>query len=220
MKRAPGFTLIELLVVVAIAAILGAIFVWSGRSIRQNATLSEGAYDLTLRMSGLRGTAMANGKDYLLVVTDTPNANDCRQTMNACGKWFVLTDIDPAFALNAFNPNPPIAGASIADPRDGGTWDYLPRGSRFDLASAWNAPAPFNGVAAWNPAVRTNCAGGITCFGIRFTAGGEVRPEAAVAPIPAGFAFILAPIDLADSGGDRRGIFVSFPTGMVKTQAF
>jgi hypothetical protein len=170
---------------------------------------------MMLRIQELKGRAISENTAYLLVVVDSANRTACAQTRNQCARYFVLKDPKPTFAIDGFDPAAPAANALYDD------GDFLPRGSVLDLASAWRPPAPFNTVAPWDPAIRTNCSGR-TCFAIRFTSDGEVLPEPPVAinPIPAGFTFIVSPVVADSASSDRRAIFVSFPAGIVKTAAF
>lgn len=214
MRAKRGFTLLELMVVVAIVAIVGALVVWQGRSARQNAAMAGGAYDLALRIGGIKGRAMADGRDYLLVVVDTPDPSACVHTETKCGRAVVLRSPDTAvFSLGTFDPDATLAGAEYVEDT------YLPRNSQFDLASAWRPPAPFNTVQAAASTLST-CADARRCFALRFRATGEVREFPETTPAPAGFAFVLKPFEAPSAAADRRGLFVSFPAGIVKTAAF
>jgi prepilin-type N-terminal cleavage/methylation domain-containing protein len=218
MRAHRGFTLIELMVVVAITAIVAGVVVWQGRSARQAAGIAGGAYELAIRMGGLKARAMADGREYVLVVADAADPLACRDRESACGRIAVLRNPVPAFTVESFSPEPPIVGAEWVD--DGAT-AFLPRNSRLDLDATWTAPPPFSTVTAFDPAILLTCAGGRRCFGIRFRPDGEVRPVmAAGTPVPAGFAFVLRPFDAPSGAAERRAIFVSFPAGLVKTAAF
>jgi prepilin-type N-terminal cleavage/methylation domain-containing protein len=221
MRANRGFTLLELMVVVAVAAILAGLVVWQGRSARQGADLAGGAYALAIRIGELKGRALADGREYVLVVADSPDPNGCQHQRTRCGRIVVLRNPVDGFSIAGFDPEPPIAGAEWFD--DGGD-EFLPRNSRFDfgaIASAWRPPAPFAAVLAWDGAIRATCAGGQDCFGLRFRPDGEILPLFPGAEAQrAGFAFVLGPVDPPSAAAERRGIFVSFPTGIVKTAAF
>ncbi len=221
MRASRGFTLLEMMVVVAVIAIVGSLVVYQGLSARQAATIAGGAYDLALRLGGLKARAMAEGQEYLLVVTDTADAAGCRDQQTKCGRVLVLRKPDAALALAGFTPDPPITGAEWVG--DEGGIGYLPRGTQFDLASTWRPPVPFDAITAFDSTVLATCAGGRACFGIRFRPDGEVRPVLPAGtspPGPGGFAFVLRPLDLSSRAAERRGLFISFPAGLVKTAAF
>lgn len=222
MRAHRGFTLIELMITVTIIAIVAGLVVFQGRSARQNANMASGAYELALRLGGLKARAMADGYEYVLVVADASDAVACKSDRMSCGRILVLTKPDGTF-LGAFTGggyavDPPISAAEYVS--DGGA-QYLPSNSRFDLGSTWHPPAPFDSVGAFDATVLQTCAGGRRCFGIRFRPDGEVRPVVpAGTTLPAGFAFVLAPGEPGSGAEDHRGIFVSFPAGLVKTAAF
>lgn len=211
---AKGFTLLEMMVVLVILLLLGGLVVWYGRSAKQAATIATGAYELALRIGGIKARAMASGRDHVLVVVDTPDPAGCVNDERRCGRVLVLSNPQPGFTVQSFNPDPPYAGVSFEEAA------FLPRNSKFDLGSTWQPPVPFNGIVAWDPSVRTTCAGGLTCFGIRFRADGTVRAELPAPLDRPGFAFVLAPQDIGSRAAERRGLFVSFPAGIVKTGAF
>jgi prepilin-type N-terminal cleavage/methylation domain-containing protein len=219
MRANRGFTLLELMIVLVIVSIVGGLVVWQGRSARRNASMAAGAYELALRIGGLKARAMADGREYLLVVTDTDDPGGCKERQNRCGRVLVLRNPDATFAIAGFSPDPPIVGAEYVD--DGGA-DYLPQNSRFDLTSTWAAPGPFSAVTAFGSTVLATCAGGRRCFAIRFRPDGEVRPELVpgTPAVPPGFAFVLRPHESASAAAEKRAVFVSFPTGIVKTAAF
>jgi len=221
MRAHRGFTLIELMVVVAIMAIVGGLLVLQGRSARQNANMAGGAFELALRLGGLKARAMADGYEYVLVVADAADPAACRSSDTSCGRVLVLRRPDATFSTlftGTYSVDPPIAAAESVD--DGGM-QYLPRNSQFDVTSTWSAPVPFDSVTAFDGTILQTCAGGRRCFAIRFRPDGEVRPVVPPGtPIPAGFAFVLRPSQAQSAAAERRGIFVSFPAGLVKTAAF
>lgn len=221
MRAQRGFTLLELMVVVAIIAIVSSLVVFQGRSARQNANMASGAYELALRVGGLKSRAMADGQEYVLVVADASNPADCKSHATSCGRVLVLTKPEATFTTEftgTYAVDPPIVAAEyVAD----GAAQYLPTNSQLDLASTWRAPAPFAAVTAFDGTILRTCAGGRRCFGIRFRPDGEVLPVVpAGTAIPAGFAFVLRPVDAPSAAAERRAIFVSFPAGLVKTAAF
>lgn len=207
------------MVVVAIIGIVSGLVIWQGRSARQAATLAGGAYDLALRISGIKARALSNARDYLLVVVDAANPAACEQRESSCGRVAILRDPTAAFTMSGFDPDATIVGATFEDSED--RWS-LPKNSMLDLASTWRPPAPFDAVVAWPGG--TTCAGGRACFALRFKQNGEVVPELpavpAGAPLPPGFAFVMRPHTMPSGAAESRGIFVSFPTGIVKTAAF
>lgn len=217
MRAHRGFTLIELMVVVAILAIVATTVVMQGRSARQNAQIADGAYELALRIQGMRGRALADGRDHLLVVVDAQDRAACEHSRLVCARYFhLVTRRGVAFDLAAFDPATPTAMADYDD-----DWsDFLPRGVRLDLAPTWVFPAPFNTVIPWDPAIRRICRGGRACFALRFTARGEVRPEPMPAATPRGFSFVLEPVNRSTGAAERRAFLVTFPAGIMKTEAY
>lgn len=221
MRAHRGFTLFEVMVVVAIIGIVATLVVLQGRSARQNARMAGGAYNLALRLGGIRARALADGREYVLVVTDTADPAGCKSRDAACGRILVLRSPAPTFptAFQAgFDPDAPVA---LAEYVDDGTDKFVPRNAQFDVGSTWRPPAPFAGVTAFDPNITFTCAGGRACFAIRFRPDGDVRPV--IRPnttIPAGFAFVLRPIEAQSTAADHRAFFISFPAGLVKTAAF
>jgi prepilin-type N-terminal cleavage/methylation domain-containing protein len=215
MRAHRGFTLIELMVALVVMMVVAGLVVYQGRSARQAADLAGGSYDVALRLSGLRARAMAEAKDFAIVVVDASDPVGCTQADSVCGRAIVLSDVTSAFTITGFDPDAAITNAAYVEDR------RLPKNSQFDLAATWGPPAPFNGVTAWDPSVRATCAGGRACFGLRFRDNGEVTAlwPGAAAALP-GFAFVLMPVQTLSNAAQRRAFFVSFPTGLVKTAAF
>jgi prepilin-type N-terminal cleavage/methylation domain-containing protein len=220
MRAHRGFTLIELMVVVSISLIVGALVIWQGRSARQAAGLASGAYELALRLGGLKARAMADGREYVAIVVDAANAGACRYDDSQCGRVIVVRNPQAGFTVAGFDPDAPIATAEFVDDSGSRT---LPRNSQLDLTATWSPPAPFNAILPNDSTVLLTCGGSRRCFGIRFRPDGDVRPVLAAGttmPGPGGFAFVLKPYESPSRAADRRGIFISFPAGLVKTAAF
>ena len=99
--------------------------------------------------------------------------------------------------------------------------ETFPKGVHLDLASTFTAPAPFSALAVHDSDLKASCGSSQTCFAIRFTRLGTVEPEYAGTTKPAkvGFGFVLG-TDLSGGGGDRRGVAIAFPSGVVKTILF
>jgi prepilin-type N-terminal cleavage/methylation domain-containing protein len=215
-RKNSGFTLLEVVVVLAIVALLAAYTLHQGRAVNQAAGFAGGAWELSLRASSLRARALANAKDYLLVVVDTADADGCVVNQVKCGKAVVYSSPLAAFSINGFDPDAPTNVSYEEELR-------LPRNSKFDLGSTWVAPAPFGAVTGMDPALLANCAGGRKCFAVRYRSNGEVAPEVPSPPLSAeraGFGFVMKPWTSDAKAQEKRAIFISFPTGIVKTAAF
>lgn len=218
MRRARGFTLIEMVIVLAVVGILAAVGAVAMRYGSRNANLSSATYDLVVRLGGLRATAMSEGKDYLVVFADAPSSDGTKCGFFApskCARYVVLANPTAAWTLASFNPASPAANAEIV------RTENLPRGVHLDLGSTFTAPAPFSALAVHDSDLKVSCGSSQTCFALRFTRLGSVEPEYAGATKPAkvGFGFVLG-TDLSGGGGDRRGVAVAFPSGIVKTVTF
>lgn len=212
-----GFTLLEVVVVMAIAALLAGLVVSYGKSARQASTFASTAWDLALRMSSLSARAMSANKDHVLVVVDAEDPEACRTNERKCGKALVFSSPTAAFAISGFATEPPYVNASFEEEL------RLPRNSQLDLASTWRPPAPFASVTAMDSEIMATCANGKRCFAIRYRLDGEVEPVIPTPPLSAaraGFAVVLKPVFSESGAEQRRAIFVSFPTGIVKTAAF
>jgi prepilin-type N-terminal cleavage/methylation domain-containing protein len=216
-RKIPGFTLIEVMIVVAIVGILAALTLQYGWSARQASSFASAAWELSLRASALRARAMSSNKDFLLVVVDAVDPQACRTDQRKCGKALVFSSPTAAFALSGFATDPPYVNASFEEEFQ------LPRNSQLDLTSTWRAPAPFASVVAMDSELMATCANGKKCFAIRYRLDGEIEPVVPTPPLSAtraGFAFVLKPVFAESGAAERRGVFVSFPTGIVKTAVF
>ena len=220
MNRRAGFTLIELVIVVAVIAILATVAIVGARAAGRNANLSSAAHGLAIQIPFLRSSAMSEGRDYLLVFVDAPgsDASQCGWFASAaCSKYFVLAAPTAAWSLAAFDQNAPGTNADFV------SREVMPKGVHLDVASSFVPPAPFGGVVVHDADLIAPCAGSPSCFAIRFTQRGEVRPEYAggLRPRKVGYAFVLGTDVRAETNAaDRRGILVSFPGGIVKANAF
>jgi hypothetical protein len=198
--------------------ILAGLVVYQGRSARKNARLAGGAYELALRLSGLKARAMADGREYVVVVADALDPAACEYQDTACGRIVVLRNpVWGAFAVAGFAPDAPVANAEVH--QDDGARS-LPVNSQFDLGSTWRAPVPFDAVTAFDPNILLTCADGRRCFALRFRPDGEVWPVTTATARPLGFAFVLRQVRADSAAADRRALFISFPAGIVRTAAF
>jgi prepilin-type N-terminal cleavage/methylation domain-containing protein len=216
-RKTPGFTILEVMVVVVIVGLLAAITLSYGRSARQASTFASAAWELSLRLSALRARAMAANKDYVLVLVDTVDPDGCRFDTIKCGKAIVFSSPLPAFSINGFATEPPYVNASYEEEF------RLPRNSQLDLGSTWRPPAPFASVTAMDSDLMATCANGARCFAVRYRLDGEIEPVVPTPPLAAskaGLAIVLKPVFAESAAAERRAIFVSFPTGIVKTAVF
>jgi len=215
MKRNRGFTLIEAGIVMAIIAILAVVAGSGLRAARRNATVGSTAFDLVLRLQGLKSQALTEQKRLVAVLVNPEGGES-----TACGvlnptkclRFYVLAEPTAAWTLAAFDPSSPGANASVQDK------DSLPAGIALDVgARGAAAAAPFEAVRQLATQVTASCSGR-TCVAIQFDPTGEVRPEYAGSDTPSlqGIAFGLKS-DMAGAGADRQAVLVSFPTGIVKS---
>lgn len=215
--RARGFTLLEMMVVVAIIGLLAVILVPYGRSVNQASSFASATWELSLRAAALRARAIANNKDFLLLVVDTGDAAGCRWDQRKCGKGIVFSAPTTDFAVNDFDPDPPYTTLSYEEEFQ------LPRNSQFDTGTAFAFPAPFASVTAMDPELLADCRGARKCFAIRYQLDGTVVPLAKSPPLTStkgGFTFLLKPVEAESAAAQRRALLVTFPTGIVKTAAF
>ena len=113
-----------------------------------------------------------------------------------------------------FNPAAPFVAATDVDR------ETLPNGIRFHRdADGRAAPRPFQAVRVFDLELVGSC-GGRACVGVRFRGDGTVAaeyPAGAGGNPKLGVALALGRgLTTETSGTDQRGIFVTFPTGIVK----
>jgi prepilin-type N-terminal cleavage/methylation domain-containing protein len=220
MRRPRGFTLIEIVIVLSVVAIVAAAGVMAYTSATRNAQLAGATHELAVRLTGLKARALSEGRDLLLVFADAPggDASRCSGTTSAtCSRYYILRDPAATWLLSDFDPASPTDDVEAILEEQ-----LLPRGAH--LAFAVTPPAiapPFNTIAVHDSDLTAVCAGGRACFALRFTARGDVRAEfAAGAPMAKpGYAFLLAS-ELETAAAARRGVLVSFPSGIVRSFAF
>jgi len=213
-----GFTLVELAITLAIIAILAAATIAAFQARTRNATVETTALDLVSQAQGLRFRALSEQVDYLWVVASPP-ANDASRCgmlqAGNCVRLFILNSPTAAWNVQNFDADAPGVNAALVDSTT------LPGGTVLDLAAVGRAPpAPFQNAWVFAPDVTAVCKGGRTCLAVRFSATGEVKAEYVAAPGPSvggaaiGLTSNLAGISLA---AQHRGVFVSFPSGTVRS---
>lgn len=207
--------MIEAAVVVAIVAILAGMGFFVARAGRANANMASATYELAIRLTGQRAEALADGLDRVVVMVDAPSndASSCGTFNSAsCLRYFVLRNPTAAWTLGAFNPASPAVNAELLEQRS------MPTGVRFHLpARSALAPRPFQKAVILDLQLSGACAGR-TCFAIRFTGDGEVRPVylSAATPVKTGLALVLGST-ATGAAGETKGIVVGFPSGIVRT---
>ncbi len=221
--RTHGFTLVELMVVVAIAAVVTTVGFIAGRAGKANANLRSSVFELAIRLTGQRSTALDEQQDRVVVIVDAPDndASKCSITSEAgCARYFVLAP-DAGWLLSGFDPSSPATKAAVLEQQP------MPRHVRLRLSAAGSHPAaPFDAVNALDTELVTTCGTNQACFAIRFTSDGTVEPIApdGSAVEKPGLAAVFTGDETQDGnvtalGGDK-GILIGFPTGIVRTYPF
>lgn len=223
MRANRGFTLLEMAVTVAIIAIVTALAIPTMRAARRNATVQATAFEVALRLDGLRNRALRDQRDLLAIVVDAPG-NDPSQcpsgnTEATCASYYVLAP-GPGFVLeDDFSPGARPANAEYVE------HEILGHGVKFYLPAAGrDAPVPFDAVSALDGQLLGDCKGASatsrSCVGIRFRSDGEVSPEwpdGVELDEKLGVSFVLgSDVDRESAGSDQRGVVVTFPTGLVR----
>ena len=213
-----GFTLIELAITLVIIAVLAAATIASFEARTRNASVETTAMDLVAQAQALRFRALSEQTDYLFVVA-SPTANDATRCgmlqAGNCVQAFILRNPTAAWTVLNFDAGAPAVNADFVDST------ALPAHTTLDLAAAGTAPpAPFQNAWVFAADVTALCKGGRTCLAVRFSATGEVKAEYVAAPGPSvGGAAIGITSDLAglSRAAQHRGVFISFPSGTVRT---
>lgn len=213
-----GFTLVEMAITLVIIAILAAATIAAFGARTRNAAVETTAMDLVAQAQSLRFRALGDQTDYLFVIASPP-ANDSSQCgmlqAGNCVQAFILRSPTAAWRVLDFDAGAPAVNAQLVDSTP------LPAHTTLDLLAVGAAPpAPFQNAWVFAPDVTANCKGGRTCVAVRFAATGEVKAEYVAAPGPSvGGAAIGITSDLAGTSraAQHRGVFVSFPSGTVRT---
>ncbi len=216
--------MIEVAVVLAIVAVLGGIGVYVARAGKANASMASATYELAIRLTGQRAEALDDGLDHLVVLVDAPG-NDARScgvlSDSACFRYFVLRNPAAGWQLSAFDPSSPAgAGTNAAEVLEQRS---MPSGVRLHLPAAGARPLrPFQTVVIEDPDLQGTCATR-TCFAVRFTGGGDVRPvyPATATPVKTGLALVLGSTATTETrAGETKGVVIGFPSGIVRTFPF
>ena len=215
--------MIEVAVVLAIVAVLAGLGFFVARAGRANASMASAAYELAIRLTGQRAEALDDGFDHLVVLVDAPgnDARNCGVLSDAsCFRYFVLRNVGAGWQLSAFDPASPAGtGANAAEVLEQRS---MPTGVRLHVPAAGAHPLrPFQTVTIQDPALLGTCATR-TCFAVRFTGGGDVRPvyPGAATPVKSGLALVLGSNATEGRAGNTKGIVVGFPSGIVRTFPF
>lgn len=219
-RRARGFTLLELAITVAVIAIVASAGYAIVRNARRNASVGAAAYEATMRLQGLRARALSDGVDLDAVFLDAKDndASGCGLLASVdCTQLIVLSGVQPATFKMSDLAAGTIAGASLVDRLTFGN------GLRFARMADGKSPAaPFDTVTMFDPAL-TRSTAGRAWFALRFTARGEVRPVVYGETPPAGkagYAFVLGNALSDTAAGERKGVLVGFPAGIVRSFPF
>lgn len=207
--RQAGFTLIELMLIVAIIAALAAMGIATTRWVTRNASVDAAGDDLVVRLAGLQGASLSDGRDRIFVFVDRGAGS-----AGPSARTFVLTGPATGWKLSDFDSNQPALQVAESSEVE------LPRRARLLNRTAVAAPAPLQAANLYDAGMLTTC-GGVSCFALRFTGDGEVNGEAPDGGNPgmAGFGFVIGDVEDggSDAGAKRRGVIVGFPTGVVKS---
>lgn len=224
MKRRSGFTLIEAAIVMAVVGLLAAVAAAALNRARQNSSAGATAYEISLRLQGLKTRALQEQKDYAAVFIN-PTGDDaagCRGgSLASCARLMVLAAPPATWTLGGFDSKAP--GLVVDD------HVWFDREIVLDAASAGVAAgAPFGTITQLPSSMQASCSAGSTsglkCFAIRFGADGTVSPiypGAAPPSAPTGISLGIT----SDATGKflrshRRAVLITFPTGIVKTYPY